>query len=142
MKTLVLLLTASAFVLAADPKTADAVKAADKAWAAAVVKADQAALTNLLTDDLNYIHSNGEIDTRATFFEKMKSGFRTYQRIDHEEIDVRLYGNTAVLTAPAQVVTVSKGTPAPVAHLRFVHVWLYKQGRWRLAAHQSLRLPN
>lgn len=145
MKNLVLLLCAlvcAATLLAADPKTADAVKAADKAWATATVKADEAALTKLLADDLQYIHSNAEIDTRATFIANMKNGVRSYQRLDHEGMDVRLYGNTAVLTATAQVVTATKGTAAPVAHLRFIHVWLYKQGRWQMVAHQSLRLAN
>lgn len=144
MKTKIslLLLAAAALLTAAEPKTADAVKAADKAWAVATVKADEAALTRLLASDLQYIHSNAELDTRATFIEKMKTGFRTYQRMDHEGMEVRLYGNTAVLTATAQVVTAAKGVAAPVAHLRFIHVWVYSKGAWQMVAHQSLRLPN
>jgi ketosteroid isomerase-like protein len=108
----------------------------------ATVKADAATLNKLLAADLQYIHSNAEIDTRASFIEKMKTGFRTYQRLDHEGMEVRLYGDTAVLTATAQVITASKGQPAPVAHLRFIHVWVYKGGAWQMVAHQSLRLPN
>ena len=144
MKTKIslLLLAASALLLAAEPKTADAVKAADKAWAVATVKADEAGLNRLLAADLQYIHSNAELDTRATFISKMKTGERTYQRMDHEGMEVRLYGNTAVLTATAQVVTATKGVAAPVAHLRFIHVWHYQKGAWLLVAHQSLRLAQ
>lgn len=142
MKNIALSLLAAVALVAADPKTADAVKSADKAWSVATVKADHAALGKLLADDLQYIHSNGEIDTKASFSEKMKTGFRTYQRLDHEGMDVRLYGDMAILTATAQVVTAAKGQAAPVAHLRFIHVWQYKGGRWQMVAHQSLRLPN
>lgn len=143
MKTKIsLLLLTAAFMFAADPKTVDGVKAADKAWAAATVKGDETALMRILTADLQYIHSNAELDTRASFIEKTKTGFRTYQRLEHEGMEVRLYGNTAVLTATAQVVTASKGVAAPVAHLRIIHVWVYGQGRWQLVAHQSLRLAN
>jgi uncharacterized protein (TIGR02246 family) len=142
MKTFLILVAASGFLMGAEPKTVDAVKAADKAWAAASVKADESALTRLLAPDLQYIHSNADIDTRASFMANMKNGVRAYQRLDHEGMDVRLYGNTAVLTATAQVVTATKGQAAPVAHLRFIHVWVYQQGRWQMVAHQSLRLAN
>jgi len=141
-KSLVLVTAAASMVLAADPKTADAVKAADKAWAVASVKADAAALKRLYAADVQYIHSNAEIDTRDSFIANLTNGVRAYQRLDHEAMDVRLYGDTAVLTATAQVVTAAKGVAAPVAHLRFIHVWVYQGGAWKMVAHQSLRLAK
>ena len=57
-------------------------------------------------------------------------------------MDVRTYGNTAVLMATAQVETSQKGGAPSPAHLRFIHVWINRNGRWQLVAHQSLRLPN
>jgi ketosteroid isomerase-like protein len=57
-------------------------------------------------------------------------------------MEVRTYGNAAVLTATAQIETSQKGAAASPAHLRFIHVWINRSGRWQLVAHQSLRLPN
>ena len=127
--------------MAAD-KSAEAVKAAEKSWASATVADDEATLRQVLSDDLTYTHSTGETDTKQAFMDNLKSGVRKYHKVNHDSMDVRLYGNTAVLMATAHIETSQKGgNPAP-ARLRFIHVWVLKQGRWQLAAHQSLRLPN
>ena len=127
-------------MFAAEPKTKDAVAAADKAWAAATVKGDAAQLNQLLADDLNYIHSTGAIDTKATFIDKLKTGYQKYFKFEHEEIDVRLYGATAVLTGTANVASSTKDVVIPKNHLRFIHVWYYSNGAWQLVAHQALKI--
>ena len=127
--------------MAAD-KSPDAVKAAEKAWASATVAVNESALKQLLADDLTYTHSTGETDTRAVFIDNLKTGVRKYHKLNHESMDVRLYGNTAVLTATAQIETSQRGGSVNPAHLRFIHLWVLQHGRWQMVAHQSLRLPN
>jgi ketosteroid isomerase-like protein len=142
MRLLATLFLVTGLGLAADAKSADAVKAAEKTWASATVAGDEATLKQVLADDLTYTHSNGEIDTKAVYIGNLKSGARKYHKLNHEGMDVRLYGNTAVLSATAQVETSQKGGSPSPAHLRFLHVWVLQGGRWQLVAHQSLRLPN
>jgi hypothetical protein len=67
---------------------------------------------------LTYTHSNGDTDNKAAYITNQKTGARKYHKLDHESMDVRLYGNTAVLTATAQVETSQKGGSAAPAHLR------------------------
>ena len=141
MKLITILCVVAGLAMAAD-KSADAVKAAEKAWASATVAADEATLKQVLAADLTYTHSNGDTDTRAVFIDNLKTGARKYHKVNHESMDVRLYGNTAVLTATAQVETSQKGGSASPAHLRFIHLWVLQNGRWQMVAHQSLRLPN
>jgi len=143
IKILLFGLLASGALLAADSKTIEAVKSADRAWARATVKGDAAALQNLLGDELTYTHSNGETDTKKIYIDNL-AGARKYHKIEYESLDARLYanGNAAVVTAVARVETSQKGGPVNPAHLRFVHMWIHQQGRWQLVAHQSLRLPN
>ena len=128
--------------MAAAADKADAVKAAEKAWATATVAGDEATLKQVLADDLQYTHSNGDTDTKAVYISNLKSGVRKYHKLDHESMDVRIYGNTAVLTANAQIATSQKGGSVNPARLRFIHVWVMQNGRWQMVAHQSLRLPN
>lgn len=135
-------LTFAVALAAAADKSVDAVKAAEKAWASATVAGDEATLKQVLADDLTYTHSNGETDTKAVFIDNLKTGARKYHKVEHESMDVRLYGNTAVLTATAQIETSQKGGKINPAHLRFIHVWVFQKGRWQLVAHQSLRLPT
>ena len=143
LKILLLGLLAGTALMAADSKTVEAVKNADRAWAAATVKGDAAALQNLLADDLTYTHSNGETDTKKVYIDNL-SGARKYHKIDYESLDARIYagGNAAVATAVVRIETSQKGGPVSPAHLRLLHTWVHQNGRWQLVAHQSLRLPN
>jgi ketosteroid isomerase-like protein len=143
IKTLLFGALASGALLAADGKTIEAVKSADRAWANATVKGDAAALQNLLADDLTYTHSNGETDTKKIYIDNL-AGARKYHKIEYESLDARLYanGNVAVVTAVVRIETSQKGGPVNPAHLRFIHMWIHQQGRWQLVAHQSLRLPS
>ena len=52
--------------------------------------------------------------------------------LDQEGMDAKLYGNTAVLRATAQIATSQKGGAPSPAHLRFIHLWVYPL--WALAA--------
>lgn len=142
-RTLLLTLLAIPSALAADAKTVEAVKAADRAWADATIKGDAARLRDLLAEDLTYTHSSGETDTKKVYIDNL-AGARKYHKIDYESLEARLYsgGNTAVVNAVARFETSQKGGPVSPAHLRFIHVWVHQNGRWQLAAHQSLRLPQ
>ena len=126
--------------LAADIRTKAAVEVAEKGWGAAMAKGDQAALGALLAEDLNYIHSTGAIDSKTTLMGKMKSGEQKYLKLDHEGMETRLYGSTAVVTATGFAQTSVKGVPATANHLRWIHVWYLHKGTWVLVAHQSLRI--
>ena len=141
MKKLIALITLSALALLGQSKHADAVKAAEKAWADATVHNDRAGLDKVLSDDLAYIHSTGDIDTKKVFIANL-DGVRKYTKIEHENIEVREYGNTAVVMATANIATSAKGAAPAPAHLRFLHVWILRGGKWQMVAHQSLRLPH
>jgi ketosteroid isomerase-like protein len=142
MNRFALLVAATSLLVLAQDKKVDAVKAAEKAWGAATASGDETALNQILADDLAYTHSNGETDTTAVFIGNMKSGARKYHKVEFENIEARIYGNTAVAAATARIETSQKGGPVNPAHLRFLHVWVFQKGRWQLVAHQSLRLPN
>lgn len=136
-----LTLVSAMFLLGAG-KTAEDVKAAEKAWAEATVKADPAALQKVLADDLQYTHSTGDDDTKKMFIENMSNGVRKYTKITHEKIfEPKIYGDIAVIRAIAKIETFMAGK-AGGAHLKWIHVFKYNKGTWQLLEHQSLRLPN
>ena len=141
MKTAIVLLAAASFLLGAE-RSADGVKESEKTWAAATVAADEARLRSVLADDLTYTHSNGETDTKAVYISNLKDGTRKYSKLEHEAMDVRLYGDTAVLSGTLQVAVASRGGSPNQMRMRILHVWTWKDGRWQMVAHQSLRLPN
>jgi ketosteroid isomerase-like protein len=142
MKRLLLLATVGAVVLWSAGKSPEDVRAAERAWAEATAKADFAALQKILADDLVYTHSTGDDDTKQQFIENMSNGVRKYTKVEHDgPIDVKVYGDMAIVRAKARIATIQSGKPGE-AHLKWIHVFRHKGGTWQLLAHQSLRLPN
>jgi len=141
MRLVTIILAVAALVVAAE-KSAEGVKSAEKSWATATVAGDEALLRQVLADDLTYTHSTGETDNKTQFISNLKTGVRKYVKVNHESMDVRVYGNTAVLMATALIETTQNGGAPNPAHLKWVHVWVNENGRWRLVAHQSLRLSK
>jgi ketosteroid isomerase-like protein len=117
------------------------VRAADAQRFAAMVARDRAALERLLADDLTYTHSTGQVESKAQFLESLASGALIYRSIEPEEVAVRVYGETAVVTGRA-VMRVENRGQALVLPVRFTSVYVRREGLWRLAAWQSTRLPE
>ena len=127
--------------LAADSKPADAeaVRQAEHAWAQAALKGDAAAFEKILADDMTHTHGGGRTESKAQFVEAIRSGAQKYEAIDYEEIKVRVYGSTAIVTSEPNIRTVNSGVPSS-SHSRFLHVYVKQGGVWRLVAHQSTRI--
>lgn len=116
-----------------------AVEQAERGWAKAVVAADLAALDKIFTDDLIYTHSNAVIDHKADYIRKLRSGEMKYQSIDYESMEVRVYGDAAVVHSKARIK--AQTTSSVDFKALMLHVWVRSSGEWRLAAHQTTRLP-
>ena len=139
IRTTALLALPGLLVLAADPKSA--VEKAERDWAAAVVKSDIPALERVLASDLVYTHSGGTRDTRTSFIENARTGKLKYEKLDHQKIEVQMIkSDVAFVAARAEVRVVSGGKPVDMK-VSLLHVFVKRQGRWQLLAHQSARLP-
>jgi ketosteroid isomerase-like protein len=123
------------------PPPADAVLGAEQARVAALIADDHAALDRLLSDDLTYTHSNSIVDTKAAFMESLTSGQLKYRSLEHSDQEVRIYGDTAILTGLTRVHSLALGEDIRLT-LRFTIVYVRKDGRWQMAAWQSTRVPG
>ena len=121
------------------PGEAEAVRQAERAWAQAALKGDAAALDKILADDMTHTHGGGRTESKAQFLEAIRSGAQKYEAIDYDEIKVRVYGSTAIVTSEPNIRTVNSGVPSG-SHSRFLHVYVKQGGAWRLVAHQSTRI--
>jgi ketosteroid isomerase-like protein len=125
---------------APKPAPADTVKAAELERFDAAQKNDLEALAKLLADDLTYTHSTGVLETKAVFLESLKSGKLQFKKIEPADLQVRVYGTSAVINGTAKLAVVSEGQPKDV-HIRFTDVWVSQAGRWQMVAWQSSKLP-
>ncbi len=142
MRTTVLALiafTATSGLCAADPETE--IRAAEKAWAQAVVARDWAAVDKILGDKLIYAHATGGVESKKQYLDRVRSGAQKYDTINHESTRVVVYGDSAVTHSIMRMAGATNGTPFN-DHLMMLHVWEKQGGAWRLVAHQTTKLAE
>jgi hypothetical protein len=119
----------------------DDVRAADLRRIRALIHADRAGLEAVLADDLTYGHSDGRIQTRSELLAALTSGVVTYQSYDGPPPAVRIQDNVALLTGIAELEATARGTRVKL-WLRYLAVYVKRDGAWRLTAYQSSRLEQ
>jgi ketosteroid isomerase-like protein len=113
----------------------------EKAFAEAIVKNDLEAVGRLVADDWIIIDPNGEIVDRSRFFEVIKSGALTHEMMESEDLRVRVYGESAVVTA----ITSAKGKfmgQEFITQERATDVFVKRDGRWQCVLTHLTRFPK
>jgi hypothetical protein len=130
--------TMSVASFAKDESREQAVKTAELARFKANVDADAKALGLLLADDLDYVHSNGDIDTKASFIESLTSGRRDYISMSANIQKVRFFGDIAIVRGTAKVTVADHGQSHDL-DLGYSDTWVWKDQRWQMTAWHSSR---
>ncbi|RDB04516.1 nuclear transport factor 2 family protein [Runella aurantiaca] len=107
---------------------------------AALVSKDYAYLNQVMGEDIIYCHSNGLIDTKASFIQSIKDGKLVYNEMTADELKVRIYDKTAVITGVCTAKVVSNGQQLNT-RFRFTDVYVKRKEGWQMVTWQSLRLP-
>src|SRR3954467_356466 len=106
----------------------------------AQISADAVALDRIYADDFIGVGPSGTVRTKAQVISDFTSGDLKFQSITTDEVQVRVYENTAVETGLSTMSGQDKGKAVP-RDTRFTRVWVKQQGHWRLVAnHYSLRI--
>jgi ketosteroid isomerase-like protein len=69
------------------------------AWDRAMVENDAAEIGRYMADDWTIVGPDGSVGDKATFLALVRSGALTHDVMESTDIDVRLYGDTAVVIA-------------------------------------------
>ena len=143
----VLGLTATSIALGQKPSASrnqrssveQAIRRLDNERIQAQIGADVVTLDRIYADDFVGIGPSGTVRTKTQVISDFTSGDLKFQSITTDEVQVRVYENTAVETGLSTMVGQDKGKPVP-RDTRFTRVWVEQQGRWRLVAnHYSPR---
>lgn len=136
-----LLLSLVATNCLAGDKTEAALRAAEIERFEANVKADAAVLDRLLDEQLEYVHSNGELDSKKSFIDSLTSGRRDYTASVPTLETVRILGDVAIIRGKAKVTVADAGVSRDL-HIGYTDVWVWKNDRWQMTAWRSARLPD
>jgi len=106
----------------------------------AQIHADATALDRIYAADFIGVGPSGRVRTKPQVISDFTSGDLKFQSITTDEVQVRVYENTAVETGRSTMNGQDKGQSVP-CDTRFTRVWVKQQGRWRLVAnHRSSRI--
>jgi hypothetical protein len=143
--TLALVLIAAATMMsdasfAKDDARLAELKVAEGARFQANVDAGAEALGRLLDDGLEYVHSNGEVNTKKEFIDSLTSGKRDYVATTFEIKSARILGDVAILVGTAKVTVADHGKSLDL-DLGYTDIWVWKDKRWQMTAWRSARMP-
>lgn len=138
----VLALSACAATAVAAPPAELEIRAMEKQWNEARVKADVATLDRILAPDWTVTHGDGTINTKAEYLADLKSGDRRFSAdVKEDELSVRIYGDTAVAAGLSDSKVTYKGKPSG-GPLRFTRIYVKRDGRWvMIVSHATRRQP-
>ena len=103
------------------------------AYLAAMRKGDAAAIAPFFADDYAATTETGGVQTKAQRLEWAKGDAARLSTLDYQDLKVRVYGETAVVTGLAA----SQGEGGTKVNRRFTHVWVRQGGEWRMVAAQT-----
>ena len=147
MNRIVTVVCAVAFSLAALLTSVSAedvqehLKKLEKDRAAAVVKNDVATLDKQTADDYTLITMNGQMSSKSQMLDNFKTGKSKVTSNEVSDLNVRVYGDTAVVTGKADVKGTLGGQDAN-GTVMFTRVYVKKGGRWQSVAFQQTRVSN
>lgn len=102
----------------------------------ALVRGDVAALERIFSDDFIYTTPDGEVRDKARQLALTRSGDLRLETGRSDDVRVRVYGNTAVMTGRFTARGKFKGQSIDIRE-RYTAVWVKSRGRWRLVAEQG-----
>jgi ketosteroid isomerase-like protein len=104
--------------------------------AVAVGRNDVAALDRIYADGFTFVSDSGAILTKAQRLAALKSGELKYESVSFDEVNVRLYGDTAVATFRATSKGQSNGQNFS-GPFRVTTTFVKMKGRWQEVSAQS-----
>jgi len=110
-------------------------------WDRAMVENDAEAIGRYMADDWTIVGSDGSVGDKPTFLALVKSGTLSHDVMESDDFRVRIYGETAVVTARG--VSGGKYQGQPFRELeRSSCVFVRQEGKWRCVLTHLSRLAQ
>ncbi len=141
MRSLLLVFLATLTCSAADHPELARVSAADDARVAAMLAPTREKLEAVLSAELRYAHSNGQVDSKDALIASLTDGSATYSKYAYQERTFTFPSpGIALMAGRFDVKAVVKGNAAE-STIGYLAVWRLEKGEWKFLAWQSCRIP-
>lgn len=109
-------------------------------WDRAIVAKDRAAIEANMADDFRQIDGAGDVETRESFLRGLLDPALRIDPYTVEEFEVRLYGDTALLSGRTRMTGTYDGK-AFRTHYRYIDIYVRRAGVWKIVSVQISKLP-
>lgn len=116
-------------------QTEQALRQMNDDWIKALVRADAATLDRIMADDFLFAYPM-EGDDKEQFISDVVSGQVKVEFLSRENVGVRIWGNTAVLTGKDSAKWSYQGRDFS-GHYKIIYVFSLRNDRWQLVSVQA-----
>ena len=117
------------------------IEALEMQWRQAVIDNDVKQMDHLLADDYIGISATGTVETKAQALAQRKAGTVKISQLDLNDLKVRVYGDTAVVTSRADLAG-SNGQSDIGGHYRYTRVYNRRLGQWKIVSFEASRIHD
>jgi len=151
--TLTSILAVSAFLLWCDGGNCRQAQAGDQAadvaqltklsndWDQAIVRKDERAIAGNMAEDFRMIDGSGEVHDKRGFVTDLTDPKLTIHPYSVEEFDVRLLGDTALLSGRSHMTGAHDGKPF-TSDYRYIDIYVKRAGQWKIVSVQITKFPK
>ncbi len=116
----------------------DEVRKQDERFMQAAIRADIATLESIMSDDYLFVSGMGQMLNKREHLEALRSGDIKYESLTYDDVKVRAYGDTAILTGHIIGEGSNAGRSISGAHF-ITRVYVNQGGRWVIVSGQATR---
>ncbi|HEY7111444.1 MAG TPA: nuclear transport factor 2 family protein [Thermoanaerobaculia bacterium] len=125
----------------ATPGAAREVEALERELVAAIGKGDLATYDRIVADDYVAFEASGKTSPKKDIMESYRSGARRYTNLEIFDVEGRIFGDTAVVSAKTKGLRKEGDRDVP-NRVRYIRVFARRDGRWRAVAQMAAPVPE
>ena len=108
---------------------------------AAIGRGDLATYDRIVADDYVAFEASGKTSPKAEILASYRSGARKYTNLEIFDVEGRIFGDTAVVTAKTKGFRKEGDRDVP-NRVRYIRVYARRDGKWRAVAQMAAPVPT
>ena len=100
-----------------------------------------AVIANLLHEDYIILQPDGSVETKQAVLASYASGERHWEQAEVEQLDVKIYGNTARVVGIWKARGTNAGAPFDY-QARFISIWIKAGNEWKNISYSSAEIAK
>jgi hypothetical protein len=120
-------------------KVVEAIRGLERDRFRAMVEGDEPLLETLLSEGVNFVHTNGKRETKQQFIDAITAGRRRYRQIEIQTQDVVVAGSETCVVTGRVLIEMEANNGTLLFPIAYTSIQTQQDGQWRLIAWQATR---